>query len=301
MELIDYRESNSQMHKEIQYNDANTNYQESVQNSSQKISIPPIEHQGRHGEGALANRAQSTTALPAVKTRNNKLHTTSTPAIKTIARKFSPPKSSKILADAHVDDSIRAALRSSGGGSRGASRGGSRGGIMDPGVFACDALVPTAGSKNKMKNNAYSFKPGSAEHHLHELTTLQESRSDLELKLEQYISHTFHRILERKAKLAAKLSGKGNGNKANMNNTNSLFGSTGSQQAEDPVTVTASQILSDTAHDPSGLTGLGLHYFTESDRFQCMCLFMSDPNVFIMIVEELYARQLQMQQQTYQA
>ena len=251
----------------------------------------------------MGNRAQSTNALPDVKT-HKKLHTASTPALKTL-RKFSPPKSAKILADAHVDDSIRAALRSSGGGSRGASRGGSRGGIMDPGVFACDALVPTAGLKSKSKHNNYAFKPGSAEHHLHELTTLQESRSDLELKLEQYISHMFHRILERKAKLAATLSGKSNGNVRQNGNTHTnssgLFSNSSSQQNEDPVTVTATQILSDTAHDPSGLTGLGLHYFTESDRFQCMCLFLSDPNVFITITEELYARQLQQQQQQQQS
>lgn len=199
--------------------------------------------------------------------------------------------SSKMTSKIHEEEVIRAALRS--GHSRGASRGGlgdSSGGF----VAALDTLVPAATSKKNKKGGigAFGAPRGSAEAFLHELQDLEESKSDLEIKLEQYVGHVFNRVLERKARLAAQVAGR---SKRQVTSSSQAGAGDGMEMemeggTVDPVSITASQILSDTAHDPRGLTGLGLHYFTESDRFQCMCLLLSDPTVFSQVVEEMQRR-----------
>ena len=228
---------------------------------------------------------QSTSALGSSKgLTRKKFGSLSNPSL----RRHSPAKSSSRQQKEQVDNTIRAALRSS-GGSRGGSRGGlnSRGGLGDVGSFGADMLVPgVAANMKKASGISFDCIPGSAEHNLHELQDLQANKTEIELKLEQYVGNTFNRILERKAKLAAVISSKSLRGKASSSASYASLSQSGDHD-QDGATVTASQILSDTAHDPSGLTGLGLHYFTESDRFQCMCLFLSDPLVFTAVVEEI--------------
>jgi hypothetical protein len=246
---------------------------------------PPHMDQGMGiGQGGM-NRAQSTSALPEGMGKGKKLGASASAAALSGGGKpgrRAPAASSVRLAHkAHEEETIRAALRS------GHSRGASRGGIVDANAFAVDTLVPAAGQSKGGKKGGFGGAQGSAEAYLHQLQDLEEGRSDLELKLEQYIGHVFNRVLERKAKHSAQVAGR---SKRQVTSTSQSI--TGSQLdgGADQVSVTASQILSDTAHDPSGLTGLGLHYFTESDRFQCMCLLLSDPTVFSQVVEEMQKR-----------
>lgn len=239
--------------------------------------LDPLSPSGASQQRSM-NKAQSASALPSAQTKGKRLGSSASEAvIGNTARRAQKD---------HADEAIRAALRS--GHSRGASRGGSRGAMGDGGGFAVDTLVPRA-NKNS-KRSGFAAARGSAEAHLHELQDLEECRSDLELKLEQYIGHVFNRVLERKARHSAQVAGRSKrqvtSGSQNFNDSQLL----GSDGPTDQVSVTASQILSDTAHDPAGLTGLGLHYFTESDRFQCMCLLLSDPTVFSQVVEEMQKR-----------
>lgn len=292
IDMIDQRaemEASESMQKKAQSQSHHT----TSENPPQTIHFQSIAAEESVDEtSGLGNRAYSENKIK-LQSKNNvakNKHTSSTPAL----RYKKPTMSAAKVQNLNQEENIRAALRSS-NSRNGTGNGGSRGSVLGGDLNEpIDTLVQSNRKGRKNKEALYRCEPGSAEYYLRELEMLQNARSELEIKSEQYVIHVFNKILERKALVTAKTS---RTSKSKLLSASIASGiadpslvSAGTISDNENFSLAASHILNDTGHDPSGLTGLGLHYFTESDRFQCMCLFLSDPIVFASVVGELQNR-----------